>query len=386
MFLLFLLTVFMDILPVLVSVFLPESGCFVKGLFFHQYPLLTRFTMDKIYHISAVDWQEALVQLSGLYPVYAPTQFNLSQDYELIDSENAANIIYNHPKPSTPVKAFFLPVKENVTAGLKDPGPALIIGVPSCDLASLDILDEMYLDPEFTDTYYRNRRKNSILAGYDCHSFLENCHCKAYGIDPWPGKNADLTLTRIDNEIFIRFMSDKGMFLKKELGKITILDEASENDIIRIWELQSEIAETLMHKTRKLPGFELSGTLIKGSGENIWKSYSATCVSCGACATICPTCTCFLLIDRPDFEKVRQLDACQYPGFERVAAGEDPLADLPLRFKNRYMCKYVWKPVKFKSLTCTGCGRCTDACIGKINKNELLEELAFEHSITDEHR
>jgi ferredoxin len=52
--------------------------------------------------------------------------------------------------------------------------------------------------------------------------------------------------------------------------------------------------------------------------------YSADCVSCGACAAICPTCTCFLLIDRPDFEKIRQLDACQYPGFERVAAGEDP--------------------------------------------------------------
>ena len=44
--------------------------------------------------------------------------------------------------------------------------------------------------------------------------------------------------------------------------------------------------------------------------------------------TICPTCTCFLLIDKPGFEKVKQMDACQYPGFERVAGGEDALFEL----------------------------------------------------------
>jgi sulfhydrogenase subunit beta (sulfur reductase) len=341
--------------------------------------------MDQTYHISEAQWESALIRISTNFRVYAPVVFNGSQDYELIDSGNAGTIIYNQPKPSTPVKTFFLPVRENVTEGLKDLGIALIMGVPSCDLAALDVLDEMYLDPEYTDIYYSTRRKNSILAGYDCHSLMENCHCKAYGIDPWPGKNSDLTITRLDKGIFIRFLSKKGLIIKKELEKHTTLEEASENDLIRIHELRSGIADSLIQKTRKLPGFELSGSLIKESNETTWESYSSTCVSCGACATICPTCTCFLLIDRPDFEKIRQLDACQYPGFERVAAGEDPLAVLPLRFKNRYMCKYVWKPLKFKSLTCTGCGRCIDACIGKINKNELLEELAFEHSITDAH-
>ncbi len=340
--------------------------------------------MDKTYHISAVEWQAAIIRFSSHYPVYAPTSFNGLQDYEPIDGENAGDIIYNHPKPSTPVKTFLLPVKENVTAELKDHGPVLIMGVPSCDLAALDFLDEMYLDPEYTDTYYSNRRKNSILAGYDCHSLVENCHCKAYGIDPWPGKNADLTISMLDKDIFIRFHSRKGMFLKRELEKQTTFDEASDNDIIRIEELRSGISETLLQKNKKLPGFELSGRLIKDSKEKIWELYSADCVSCGACAAICPTCTCFLLIDRPDFEKIRQLDACQYPGFERVAAGENPLAELPARFKNRYQCKYVWKPLKFKSLTCTGCGRCIDTCIGKINKNELLAELAIENTITDE--
>ncbi|MFW6095455.1 MAG: 4Fe-4S dicluster domain-containing protein [Bacteroidota bacterium] len=82
-----------------------------------------------------------------------------------------------------------------------------------------------------------------------------------------------------------------------------------------------------------------------------------------------------MLLERRNFEKVKHLDACQYPGFEKVAAGEDPLAPLHKRFYNRYMCKYVWKPDGFESTACTGCGRCIEACIGNINKNELFLEL-----------
>jgi sulfhydrogenase subunit beta (sulfur reductase) len=133
--------------------------------------------------------------------------------------------------------------------------------VPSCDLAALDILDEMYLDPEYTDPYYSTRRKNSILAGYDCHSILENCHCTAYGVNPWPGKNADLTIARLDKEIFIRFHSQKGMFLKKELEKHITFNEASENDIIRIEELRSGQPKHLCKKTKNFPALNYQAGL-----------------------------------------------------------------------------------------------------------------------------
>ena len=334
--------------------------------------------VGKMVVISMTDWHAVLLHLAGSYSFFAPVSFNGSMDYELIDEENTGDIIYNHPKPSTPVKTFFLPVKENVTADIKDQKRTLIMGVPSCDLAALDILDEMYLNRDYTDIYYKNRRKNSILIGYDCNSMVENCHCTSYGVNPFPEKNCDILLIKLDEKMFLQARSEKGNVLLKELENHAKVVEAFENEIQRISEKRKEIADALTQKNNKLPGYELSGRLIRESRNEIWKSYASTCVSCGACATICPTCTCFLLIDRPDFEKVRQLDACQYPGFERVAAGEDPLEELPVRFKNRYQCKYVWKPDKFKSIACTGCGRCIDTCIGKISKNELLEELASE--------
>ncbi len=146
--------------------------------------------MDKMFVISMTDWQAVLGQFSASYSLFAPVEFNGSQDYELVDKENTGNIIYNHPNPATPVKTFFLPVKENVTVESGIEKPAIIMGVPSCDLAALDILDEMYLQRDYTDIYYKNRRENFILIGYDCRSIVENCHCTSYGLKPYPEKTA----------------------------------------------------------------------------------------------------------------------------------------------------------------------------------------------------
>ena len=143
-----------------------------------------------------------------------------------------------------------------------------------------------------------------------------------------------------------------------------------------LWILIASISYPGISEAKEILSIWLASPLkINGSGEEIWIKHSRTCVSCGACATICPTCTCFLLIDRPDFDKIRQLDACQYPGFEKIAAGEDPLLKRHARFRNRYLCKYVWKPEKFKAQACTGCGRCIDCCIGNINKNKIFTEI-----------
>jgi ferredoxin len=177
-----------------------------------------------------------------------------------------------------------------------------------------------------------------------------------------------------DDLIILRVITQKG---EDFIHQITRLQDVKDQSVISEIEKAHDLAEALLNKTNKgLPDYETTGKLVNGAGNEIWEKYSTSCVSCGACATICPTCSCFLLIDKPDFEKVKQLDACQYPGFERVAGGEDPLFELPKRFRNRYMCKYVWKPEKFKSKACTGCGRCIEACIGKINKNEMFLELA----------
>ncbi len=329
----------------------------------------------KSFQLTKEDWQKTLQKLTGSYKVLATVDNGDSIDYEVIDDKNTDNIIYNTPKPVTPLKTLLLPVKENVVINKKIHNKNIIIGIPSCDLAGMELLDEIYLDESFIDPYYKNARENSILIGTDCFSTQEHCHCTTYGVNPYPEKNNDLSLVSLNGSILIFVNTDKGAEIAGEIEAVASPAEISSENSRILKEKRESVKGELKRKNAKLPDYKETGKLIGKSKEAIWEKYAKTCVSCGACATICPTCTCFLLIDRPDFEKVRQVDACQYPGFERISAGEDPLGRKHIRFKNRYLCKYVWKPESFKSTACTGCGRCIESCIGNINKNELFTEL-----------
>ncbi|MEI6048378.1 MAG: 4Fe-4S dicluster domain-containing protein [Bacteroidota bacterium] len=323
--------------------------------------------------INKKEWDNTLEQLLLSYTIFASVENEFGLDYELIRPADINRISYNKPKPATSLKTFFLPVRENVTSERSTEKPRIILGIPNCDIEGLSLLDEIYLDEEYNDIFYRKRRENTILISADCIGIEEHCHCLSYNIKPFSTINADLALIYLNGSIILRIITEKGEDFLKKIPTAQSLEDKS---IISAIEKEHVATEALLTTSNKgLPDYNMTGKLVTEAKEEIWNKYSARCVSCGACTTICPTCTCFLLIDKPGFEKVKQMDACQYPGFERVAGGEDALFELHNRFKNRYMCKYVWKQEKFKSLACTGCGRCIEACIGKINKNEIFLEL-----------
>ncbi len=323
--------------------------------------------------VTKEDWDKWLEDLLVSYAVFAPLNNGFGLDYELITPLQIPLITYNTPKPVTPLKLFFLPFKENVTSKREKEKPKIIMGIPNCDIQALDLLDEIYLDEAFKDIFYSRRREDYILISSDCFSIQEHCHCQSYGIKPYSESKADLAVIVKGDEIIIRVITARG---EKLAGTIPSVRTMTDNEnFLFIENNHKAVEEELKAANDGLPDYEATGKAVNIAASGIWDKYSSRCVSCGACTTICPTCTCFLLIDKPGFDKVKQMDACQYPGFERVAGGEDTLFELQRRFRNRYLCKYFWKPQKFKSLACTGCGRCIETCIGKINKNELFLEL-----------
>jgi sulfhydrogenase subunit beta (sulfur reductase) len=332
--------------------------------------MMLRYTFDR------KSWDKTLEQMLVSYDLFASVKNDHGyQDYEHVTKSLIPEIIYNTPKPTTPLKSFFLPVRENVSNLSPSSHQRIVLGIPNCDLEGLNLLDEIYLDKDFTDPFYKQKREHTILISTDCFSRLDHCHCTTYGVKPFSEGNGDLSLALMEENVVITVFTEKGKNLLHEIESFESFNETDTATTKALDDRHAAATDLISSGNSLFPDYKKTGELINQSPDEIWKKYSAHCVSCGACATICPTCSCFLLIDKPDFEKVKQVDACQYPGFERVAGGEDALHHRFVRFKNRYMCKYVWKPEKFRSLACTGCGRCIEACIGHINKNELFVAL-----------
>ena len=217
--------------------------------------------------IEKEEWDRFLVNLILSHTVFASVTDEFGQDYEMIRPENIQDISYNKPKPATPLKSFFLPVKENVTSGQSAGKPRIIIGVPNCDIEALKILDEFYLDKEFTDIYYKNRRENTILISSDCFGIQEHCHCLSYDIKPYSTDIADLAIAYLNGKIALRVITGKGEDFAKKLTAA-----APDNNIASAIEKEHMATEALLNEANKgLPDSKTTGKLVMNAKEDVWK-------------------------------------------------------------------------------------------------------------------
>jgi sulfhydrogenase subunit beta (sulfur reductase) len=112
-----------------------------------------------------------------------------------------------------------------------------------------------------------------------------------------------------------------------------------------------------------------------------WSYVTQNCVACGACNRVCPTCTCFLLVDqraKGGYERTRNWDTCLSIGYARTGGGGNSRPNLSSRLENRLRCKYEYSRDRYGLVTCTGCGRCIDVCMGLIDMREAIKHVVTE--------
>ena len=236
--------------------------------------------MRSQYLLTRKDWDDTIGTLLEGYNIYAHIQKWDFKDYVLINDKNLNDIIYNQPKPTTPLKSFFLPVKQNVNLE-QDNKDKVILGIPACDLKGLELLDEIYLDKDLSETIYRYHREHTILIGTDCQQILENCHCTTYGINPFPDSVQDLTLNHIDDMIILQSFTEKGeSFLSKIKGQKNTT-EPPQDILDAINRNRKLIMDELNKKNNLLPDYKETGELVKYSNGSVWKKFAENCVVCG---------------------------------------------------------------------------------------------------------
>jgi sulfhydrogenase subunit beta (sulfur reductase) len=116
---------------------------------------------------------------------------------------------------------------------------------------------------------------------------------------------------------------------------------------------------------------------------DIWEKVSETCLGCGTCTYICPTCHCFGFRDtavKGEASRYRYWDSCMYPKFTLHASGHNPRSTRKERFRQRVMHKYVYIKNNFGLTACTGCGRCIRSCPAGINIRSVVKSIMQEVS------
>lgn len=327
--------------------------------------------MEK-YFISDKNISNFIVSLSKKYTVYTPYVKN---DKQLIGvfSEDTP-YFFNTYRISTPViKSILFDTIEKVVP-FPEPQKKMnvVFGIKACDLASLPIMDYVFCKGDFQDPLYIKNRENTIIISSDCADCLETCFCTLAGNNPYPEeKYFDINLSPVRDGYIFTVATDKG----KKLINMKYLQKATDVQLKHV-ETNREKIKNKVTTQVATQGYNIVISAQKAVMDNFesdaWKEAAETCVECGACNFVCPTCHCFLLSDHNE-NRYRQWDACQYKGFAIVAGGANPRQKLYERLRNRYVKKFDFFQKNIKLSACTGCGRCILACIGKIDIREVLK-------------
>jgi sulfhydrogenase subunit beta (sulfur reductase) len=330
---------------------------------------------------------------------------NLGKDYEVfVPVKRGQNLIYKRYRAESdqggfspdipvigevrafdPLKAFFSRARERVADGFSAdlprtlPKPLCIVGAKACDLKGFKVQDFVFMEGDFKDPFYIRAREENIVIAADCTCAIDTCFCLAVGVNPYPTEGFDINLSEVSSGFIVEPGSDKGRTIVEKYSGL--FGEASDAHMSERDRRRKKVAAEVKNGIQKIgvpSQDQFEGIIQSNFDSEIWKEEAESCVECGACNTVCPTCHCFLLYDQKDkgaMERLRVWDSCMIKDFALVAAGVNPRPSLWMRLRNRFEKKFDFFPKLANVYACTGCGRCVSACPAKIDIRKVLQRL-----------
>ena len=343
---------------------------------------LTTWCGEEMTQIKKKDIGNLLSQWNKEFSVFAPSRETGIVKMAKWDGEDTSFLDWYRNTVISP-KADFLPNMEEMFGFQKDtegyhlelPAPdetkRLFFGIRPCDAKALAILD-MVFGEGYEDSYYLTRRQNTLLVGLGCTNPCDSCFCTSLGISPAESDDVDLIFIDIGDEFLIEAASDKG---KELIAKTKELAESTPGDEGRA----REAKETARQKvTRKVNTEDINKRLQSSfEDEGFWKKAAAKCVSCGICTFLCPTCYCFDINDdsaNGDGARFRSWDSCSFPAYTKMPM-ENPREEKWRRVRQKVNHKYLFYPILFDNIACTGCGRCIRLCPVNWDITQTLDSM-----------
>ena len=253
--------------------------------------------------------------------------------------------------------------------------PFVVFGVRGCDCRSFDILDRVFIDAEPQDTFYANRRAHATIITLACNAPEETCFCTAFGIDP-ADPAGDITAWKTADSYFFRANTEKGEALLNaldlECGDDAAVEETKKNI--------TAIAEKLPFGKLDFKAFN-SCSLMTNFRDEHWEKLAESCLGCGTCTFVCPTCQCYDIKDFNTGDKIQRFrcwDSCMYSDFTMMAHGNNRNTQAQ-RFRQRFMHKLVYFPNNNDGIVgCVGCGRCLQKCPVHANIVKVVKTIGGE--------
>jgi formate hydrogenlyase subunit 6/NADH:ubiquinone oxidoreductase subunit I len=326
-----------------------------------------------------------LRSLGRSYQVFGPKQEGGEVRFGPADGE----VLLDYQNSRLSPKEFFFPQSERMFEFNADPKaedafllkerpadlrPRLLFGIRPCDAKAFAVLDKIYGNDQYTDTYWFDKREATTLIGLACNRPCATCFCTSVGCGPFHEEGLDVLAVDLGEDILLRPLTDKG---EKALEAAGDLAKAGKKAAASAKALKTEAESSItshvdMDKVNERTVMELFEA-------GHWAKVAQRCLNCGVCTYVCPTCHCFDIQDEVSGkigDRVRNWDSCMSWLFTQHGTGHNPRPDKTSRVRQRFMHKFKYIPLKRGGdIGCVGCGRCVVQCPVNIDVRDVVRDM-----------
>ena len=297
------------------------------------------------------------------------------------------------PRPLPSAKRFFFPPREAVLrwegdALAEEPvavTPFALFGLRACDAAALAYQDRFFA----RDPRYQARRAQALIVVVDCLAACEGGFCREMDAGPFAASGFDLALTPLaDGRVAAVAGTDAGRAVLTSAGVPLAADPgalaAARDGARRAAEATFPARPFIAAGIARINGRAGASGVPRSGGAPVpqlpeWHALGPSCLACTGCTSLCPTCSCYAVVDEGGTdrgERVRYWDSCLLEGFQREASGHHPAPHPGDRVRRFWYHKLSDDFVpEFGRYGCVGCGRCDITCPGSIGALRVLATL-----------
>jgi sulfhydrogenase subunit beta (sulfur reductase) len=258
---------------------------------------------------------------------------------------------------------------------VKDYSARAVIGIRPCDAKAFLLVQRNFDGPDYKDPYWINAYASTTMVGLACNIPCSSCFCNSAQCGPFHEEGLDVLLADTGDCFLAKALTLKGEAFLSTAGWKDEIDAAAGKTQIEALKSDAEKKITSVVDTQNLKNKD--SMTIYNAG--FWEEAAFSCINCGTCTFVCPTCWCFDIQDETHKNRgvrMRNWDSCMFPLFTLHGSGHNPRGEKVQRVRQRFMHKLKYYVDKYgDGIQCVGCGRCIRACPVNIDIRNICGQM-----------
>ncbi len=250
-----------------------------------------------------------------------------------------------------------------------------VVGIRPYDAKAMQILNLNFDTDDYKDPYWCDAYAATTFIGLGINKPGPCDFSTSTGTGPFNEDGLDVLLADLDDKYLAKVLTDKGESYLNACGFDHIADDKESQVLFDVLRKEAEKSIVSNVNTDKLK----DKTILELHEAPFWDDIAFSCINCGTCTYVCPTCWCFDIQDetkRKASTRIRNWDTCMSPLFTSHSSGHNPRDAKTQRVRQRFMHKLKYFLDKYdEGIMCVGCGRCVKSCPVNIDIREVCNTM-----------